>query len=152
MQSPIISGGWIKRGALALTALLLLASLAGCAQGERQPTFVPGTYTKTITEADVKSAEEVDWIGGEWIKEFNEDGSYIERYNGDVMVRGTYTISGDQITTVDASGPLAGVGDEATSTFHWVIGQDGALQFSDYPNDNRLVLVVEEGQPWTRVP
>lgn len=153
MQPLAIFSGWIGRRAVALSALLLFAglvSLVGCAQ---QPaTFVPGRYTKTITEVDLRTPDELDWIGGEWIKEFREDGTYSERYKGEEMVWGTYTISGNQITTVDAGGPLAGEGDAATATFHWAIDKDGSLAFSDYPSNERLVLTVEEGRPWTKVP
>lgn len=153
MQPFAIFSGWMGRRALSLSVTLLfagLASLGGCSQ--HQASFVPGRYTKTITEADLRTPDELNWIGGEWIKEFREDGTYSEQYKGEEMVWGTYTISGNQITTVDAGGPLAGMGDAATATFTWAIDKDGSLTFSDYPSNERLVLTVEEGKPWARVP
>jgi hypothetical protein len=153
MQPLATFSSWIGRRAVVLSAMLLvvgLASLVGCAQ--QSTGFIPGKYTKTITEADLRTPDELNWIGGEWTKEFREDGTYFERYKGEEMVRGTYTISGNQITTVDAGGPLAGTGDAATATFHWAIDKDGSLMFSDYPSKERLVLTVEEGRPWTKAP
>lgn len=131
-----------------MLVLVLLSTLAGCAQ--RSTTFPAGTYTKTITEADVSGPAQFTRIGGEWSKVFQADGTYREYYKGEEVVRGTYTTSGNQITTIDESGLFAGTGDEAKATFHWVVDKAGALYFSDYPTDNGLVKIVEEGSPWIR--
>lgn len=147
MQPRMKTGGWFGHAAIAL-ALLLLTSLAGCAQRPAQ--FPTGTYKTTITDTDIANHPELGSYRGDWITTYNGDGTF-HSYHLDVEIDyGKYTIAGDQITMVDEGGSYAVVGDEASATYRWSTAKDGALSFTTIDDKVAPRKLINEAHPWAK--
>ena len=97
----------------------------------------PGTYTTTITEADLQffPPEIIALLVGEWQMELTEDGSNLVSKDGEIIAIGRYTSTPFHLVISDLEGPLActdapGI---ATGVYRWSFDND-ALTF-DAVND-----------------
>ena len=94
----------------AVIALLLIVTLVSI-EAEASPIQPPpGTYTTTITEADIPPEfppEFIPILVGQWESEFTEAGSIITSKDGEVVVVGRYTSTPVRVVLTDLLGPLA---------------------------------------------
>lgn len=110
--------------ALTLALTFILAS-PGMASRKGLP---PGTYTTTITEADIPSSvtpQQIPVLVGQWEIEFSEAGSLIVSKNNDIVVVARYTSGPAQMVLRDLEGPLACLfPGGATGVYEWTFGND----------------------------
>ena len=99
-----------------------------------------GTYTTTINDADVPP--DMKAAVGNWELILGDEGQFTTSRNGEVMVRGSYVVSGDQMTFSDADGPMACLNEQAAGSYTPAL--DGAtLTFTLVDDDcagRRIVL------------
>lgn len=99
-----------------------------------------GTYTTTISEADVPP--DMKAAVGNWELILGDEGQFTTSRNGEVMVRGAYAVTGDQITFSDAEGAMACLNEQAAGSYTPAL--DGAtLTFTLVDDDcagRRIVL------------
>jgi hypothetical protein len=89
----------------------------------------PGTYTTTITEADIPPGfppEAIPILVGEWQIEFTEAGSLVVTKDGDIVVVGHYNSNPFRVALTDQQGALActdapGI---ATGIYQWSFAND----------------------------
>lgn len=74
-----------------------------------------GTYTTTISPADVPP--EMAAAAGSWELILGEEGQFTSTQNGEVVVRGTYAVSGDQMAFSDAEGKMACAKEQASGSY-----------------------------------
>jgi hypothetical protein len=86
---------------------------------------------------------------GKWLIVFKDDGSFRVTINGQPMVRrGSYTVSGDQITLSDDSVPCAGKGD---GTYRWTF--DGKMLTWEVVKDRCIARKgTHDGSTWSKRP
>ena len=112
----------------ALTSLICVSSIC---ETRAQDKFPIGTY-----------------VGGSFTLTFNSDGGHSVSVNEKVAVKGTYTVTGDQIAFTDKEGEFACTGTEA-GKYRWKY--DGkALTFSKLEDDCDGRINGLTGQPWEK--
>lgn len=88
------------------------------------------------------------YIGGSFTLTFNSDGSHSVSGNDKVLVKGTYTVTKDQIVLTDKEGEYACKGTEP-GRYNWKY--DGkALSFSKLEDDCGGRINGLTGQPWEK--
>ena len=100
----------------------------------------PGTYTTTISIADVPP--EMKDAAGAWELILGEEGQFTTTQNGEVVVRGTYAVAGEQMTFSDAEGKMACLQDQASGVYTPTL-DGGTLTFTlvdDKCSGRRIVL------------
>ncbi len=141
-------------GATALLALFLVGASLLPAQSLAQSTdTLSGSYAVALSRDDIPT-DLADGYGfvGRWIISFNDDGSYVgERQDVGIVVTGTYTTSGSQVTVTDESGLVScsnasattiSPGDISTGTYEFaVVGQTLTLTPIDDGCRGRVVLL-----------
>jgi hypothetical protein len=99
-----------------------------------------GTYTTTINDADVPP--DMKAAVGNWELILGDEGQFTTSRNGEVMARGTYVVTGDQMTFSDSEGPMACRNEQAAGSYTPAL--DGAtLTFTLVEDDctgRRIVL------------
>ena len=95
------------------TASIIFVLLVLCSFASAQDW--PGTYTTTISVADVPP--EMKAAAGAWELILGEEGQYTTTHNGEVVVRGTYAVAGEQMTFSDAEGKMACLQDQASGVY-----------------------------------
>ncbi|MCI0416077.1 hypothetical protein L0222_25160 [bacterium] len=99
-----------------------------------------GTYTTTISPADVPP--EMAAAAGSWELILGEEGQFTSTQNGEVVVRGTYAVSGDQMAFSDAEGKMACAKEQASGSYKPAL-DGGTLSFTlvdDQCAGRRIVL------------
>lgn len=141
-------------GAIALLALLLVGDSLLPAQSLAQTSdSLSGSFAVALSRDDIPT----DLAGGygfvgRWIISFNDDGSYVsERQDVGIVVTGTFTTSGSQVTITDESGLVScsnasattiSPGDISTGTYEFAqIGQNLTLTPVDDSCRGRVVLL-----------
>jgi hypothetical protein len=89
----------------------------------------PGTYTTTITEADIPPyfpPEAIAILVGQWQIEFTEAGSSVVTKDGDIVVVGHYTSTPTRVVLTDQQRALSctdapGI---ARAVYKWSLGND----------------------------
>jgi hypothetical protein len=92
-----------------MIALFCLSSSVALAQE------YAGTYITTINDADVPP--DMKAAVGNWELILGDEGQFTSSKNGEVMVRGAYVVTGDQMTFSDAEGPMACPNEQATGSY-----------------------------------
>ncbi len=149
-------------------ALLLLPALAACstatttaappaapapppAMAAAAATFPAGTYTATLTEADVPASAPADMrtgIVGPWEISFDGNGHVTARFNGNVVVEGPYTLSGSQINFGEDTGQYAC---HSPATYNWhAAGNELHFQKVNDSCDGRAMTLTSHA--WTKRP
>ena len=99
-----------------------------------------GIYTTTISEADVPP--DMKAAVGNWELILGDEGQFTSSRNGEVMARGAYVVTGDQMMFSDAEGPMACLNEQAAGSYTPAL--DGAtLTFTLVDDDcagRRIVL------------
>jgi hypothetical protein len=114
-------------------ALLLLAGVLSAQQ-------YAGTYTTTIGDGDVPPDQKA--AVGMWEVMLGDENEFTASQNGDVKVRGTYAISGDQMSFSDSDGEFACAKDQASGTYQPTLNE-GTLTFKvvdDKCSGRRIIL------------
>jgi hypothetical protein len=100
-----------------------------------------GTYTTMITDSDVPP-DMKDAVGS-WEIVLDDEGRFTAVQNGEVAVRGTYSVSGDQMTFSDVDGKLACTEDYVVGTYTAAL--EGATLSFTLVNDDcagrRIILL-----------
>jgi hypothetical protein len=99
-----------------------------------------GTYTTTISPADVPP--EMTAAVGSWELILGDEGQFTTTQNGEVVVRGTYAVSGDQMSFSDAEGKMACGKEQASGTYKPAL-DGGTLSFTiidDQCQGRRIIL------------
>ena len=110
-------GQWFTLIWIAVSLTLLIV---GCAQ---QPTV----STASFPMSQRFKTSVLDW--GEFITEFQGDGTLVSTRTGYVTIRGTFSVAGDKLTI---KGILCDQPDKASGTYTWVYdGQTLYLNSSD---------------------
>jgi hypothetical protein len=114
-------------------ALMLVCSFASAQEWA-------GTYTTTISPADVPP--EMTAAVGSWELILGDEGEFTTSQNGEVVVRGTYAVSGDQMSFSDAEGKMACAKEQASGSYKPAL-DGGTLSFTlveDTCAGRRIVL------------
>jgi hypothetical protein len=101
-----------------------------------------GTYTTIIGEADVPP--DMKAAVGNWELILGDEGQFTTMQNGEVVVRGTYAVTADQMTFSDAEGSMACTGEQATGAYGFAL-ESGTLTFTLVDDDcpgRRIVLLT----------
>jgi len=124
--------------------ILLLLCISGIARGAEN---FAGTYTTSIGVGDVPP--ELKDAAGIWEIFIGEQNDFTASKSGEVQVRGSYSIAGDQITFVDNDGPMACAKDQATGTYHAALDGD-SLTFTKTDDACKARSIVLTSHSLTR--
>jgi hypothetical protein len=119
-------------------ASIIFALIAFCSFASAQEWA--GTYTTTIGPADVPP--EMTAAVGTWELILGDEGDFTTTQNGEVAVRGTYAISGDQMSFSDAEGKMACAKEQASGVYKPAV-DGGTLSFTlvdDQCAGRRIIL------------
>jgi hypothetical protein len=105
---------------------------AGLATAKAQAPALIGSYSSTLTSADLKvpAGLPVDQMAGTWTVTFTADGRYTVKQNDAGHVSGTYVRKGDEVTLTDASGEFACTKGDDPSGVYRVAMAGGAVTFT----------------------
>jgi hypothetical protein len=123
-----------------LTAILFASSFANAQQWA-------GTYTTAISEADVPP--DMKAAVGNWSLILGDEGQFTTLHNGEVVVRGTYAVTADQMNFSDSEGSMACAKDQAAGSYGFAL-ESGTLTFTlldDECPGRRIILLT---RPLTR--
>ena len=127
---------------LFFAALVCVASIASAQQWA-------GTYTTSISEGDVPP--DMKAAVGNWELILGDEGQFSTSRNGEVVVRGTYAVTADQMNFSDAEGSMACTGEQAAGSYGVAL-EGGTLTFTLVDDDcagRRIILLT---RPLTRQP
>lgn len=88
--------------------------------------FPAGSYTLELQPEEVS----VPLLAGVWTNIYGEDGETTVLKDGEVVVFGTFTISGAEITLDDGGGPLTCNPPADVGTYTWSVVEGGGLAFT----------------------
>lgn len=113
----------------------------------------PGSYTMSVAEEDIPENVPAEARGnfvGKWQMNLSPDKKYQISKDGNVLVKGSFNLSGGQITVTDEEGVLACTGQPSmeTGTYNWTY-EEGKLSFKivdDKCEGRRFVLSLRSWQ------
>ncbi len=143
----------MKRQNPGLAILLPLALLFLVGFTFRAESPPAGGYFMTVAEEDIPESVPTEAkrnLVGKWEMTLSTDKKYQISKDGNVLVKGSFDLSGGQITVTDEEGVLACTGQPSmeTGTYNWTY-EEGKLSFKivdDKCEGRRLVLSLRSWQ------
>jgi len=87
--------------------------------------------------------------GAEWAVTFDDKGKFTATHNGELGVKGSYTVTKDEIEFSDEDGPFAGKGDDQKATYKWKL--DGKkLTFTKVKDSSEGRAAVVTAGAWEK--
>ena len=108
----------VKTSSMFVLCVVLLSQLIGC--GPSLPESPHGTYTITIASADLANGAS-SVLAGFWDLTFADDSLFTVSKDGELVVKGTYSVVEDQLTFNDEEGLLACRAGQAIGLYKWAL-------------------------------
>lgn len=137
-----------KTSSIFLLGFVLLPLVIGC--GPSLPELPWGTYTTTIASADLANGA-FSVLSGFWDLTFADDSLFTVFRDGELVVKGTYTVVEDQLTFSNEEGLLACRGGQEIGLYKWALDGDAlSLTAIEGQCDGRKAILA--AHPFSRLP